>query len=589
MPDSLLDSRSEFDRSKLELGRYLRGQHRNVRPLEKAEVDAYGSYDFVSGWAIDVESDTDVDRFEVLIDGRFPYSRLRVAYRSQDVYLKWPHVETQGVLCLPLDRPPSADVSGVAFSSILAATELVAKCADAAFVRQELGREFISYWNRSCDDATPPIRSLLDPTNRATRDVAVWLGKHYALVGETPAQLQSWLANLGREGNSAIVTGVFGFLDEAPVPQFPSGTREFFDFLQAHCPQALQRIDVQPAAASVVVVLGADSPTGIGLIGARIDAPGMNGFRKGATLSATIKRRLRASRSRFTRAKLDRFDPSWIHGRGLSQDQKVLESADILVLGCGSLGSQVAVRLAQCGVGSMWLVDPEKLAAANVGRHALGVESVGRNKATELAKVLKRRFPHVRDANGFAGIWQSFVEKHGDIIDQFDLVIACIGDWASDGQLSEWYVKGHVPAPIVIGWLDEFGTAAHAVALSSGVPALTCLLDSEGRLREPETLWPAGGQIQAEPACGTLFQPFGALDVARAEGLVTRLCLDIATGQAKTPAHRVSAAASADILAAGGEWSPSHANARPSGFDGPFEYERRVVSCGVCAACINSQ
>jgi hypothetical protein len=198
---------------------------------------------------------------------------------------------------------------------------------------------------------------------------------------------------------------------------------------------------------------------------------------------------------------------------------------------------------------------------------------------------LRHRFPHMRRIEGHPVKWQLLYQPNSKIFQEASLVVACLGEWSADGQLGELRVRECGAQPIVYGWLDEFGTAAHAVALSGATPALSCILNSGGLLRVPETLWDSDGLIQAEPACGTLFQPYGAIDVAQAEVLVTRLCTDLLTGDAKTPCHRVYSGTTAQLVQAGGTWSSDHLDNRPRGFVGAFVYERPVSACGQCQPC----
>lgn len=57
-------------------------------------------------------------------------------------------------------------------------------------------------------------------------------------------------------------------------------------------------------------------------------------------------------------------------------------------MGCGSLGSPVAIALAQAGVGRLTLIDYDHLKWANIGRHPLGAASVDDEKAKAVAESL---------------------------------------------------------------------------------------------------------------------------------------------------------------------------------------------------------
>lgn len=70
-----------------------------------------------------------------------------------------------------------------------------------------------------------------------------------------------------------------------------------------------------------------------------------------------------------------------------------LADASVMVVGCGSIGGATAEALARFGVGTVELVDPDRLLWHNVVRHVLGIESVGAHKASALSRELSSRWP----------------------------------------------------------------------------------------------------------------------------------------------------------------------------------------------------
>ncbi len=59
--------------------------------------------------------------------------------------------------------------------------------------------------------------------------------------------------------------------------------------------------------------------------------------------------------------------------------------------------------MAQAGVGALLLIDSDDLAASNVGRHMLGMESVGIPKAVAMARRLEADFPHAVSFESWTG------------------------------------------------------------------------------------------------------------------------------------------------------------------------------------------
>lgn len=70
-----------------------------------------------------------------------------------------------------------------------------------------------------------------------------------------------------------------------------------------------------------------------------------------------------------------------------------LASTTVMVVGCGSIGGATAEALARYGVGTVELVDPDRLRWHNVVRHVLGIESVGAHKASALSRSLSSQWP----------------------------------------------------------------------------------------------------------------------------------------------------------------------------------------------------
>jgi molybdopterin/thiamine biosynthesis adenylyltransferase len=77
-------------------------------------------------------------------------------------------------------------------------------------------------------------------------------------------------------------------------------------------------------------------------------------------------------------------------------DVGVLSDAQVLIAGCGSGGSQVALQLAMAGVRKFDLFDNDLLEAENVIRHACGRRYIGQRKVDALTDVLLDRNPTIQ-------------------------------------------------------------------------------------------------------------------------------------------------------------------------------------------------
>src|SRR3972149_1146033 len=76
--------------------------------------------------------------------------------------------------------------------------------------------------------------------------------------------------------------------------------------------------------------------------------------------------------------------------------QQKLKVARVLVVGAGGIGSPALLYLAACGVGTLGIIDDDRVSLSNLQRqvlHATG--DLGRSKTDSAAVAIRRLNPHV--------------------------------------------------------------------------------------------------------------------------------------------------------------------------------------------------
>ncbi len=66
----------------------------------------------------------------------------------------------------------------------------------------------------------------------------------------------------------------------------------------------------------------------------------------------------------------------------------VLRNKSVIIIGCGSLGSTMAVSLARAGIGKFSLFDPDILSPVNIARHQAGLKDLGRSKVNVVCDLI---------------------------------------------------------------------------------------------------------------------------------------------------------------------------------------------------------
>ena len=121
-----------------------------------------------------------------------------------------------------------------------------------------------------------------------------------------------------------------------------------------------------------------------------------------------------------------------------SRNKGILET-DIMarkravILGCGSVGSLVAMELARAGVSNFLLVDADIIEYHNICRHQCGIEDVGDLKINALERKLKNINPNIR-VSKFEGIVQNLPKAQLDefCVAEETVFVGCADNRAAD-------------------------------------------------------------------------------------------------------------------------------------------------------------
>ncbi|MGF7151468.1 molybdopterin/thiamine biosynthesis adenylyltransferase [Sphingomonas zeicaulis] len=550
----------------------LPGRHRR---LTREEVKAtYPRRSLEQGWRIDMAcSDKVVRQIDLLVNSAFPAGYPRTALVDPPKMLTWPHVERDGILCLlPIMAEVDAEDPGaVGLHLIGRSARLIEELLEGTIVERDFREEFLTYWAYACDIRTR-VTSLIDPVG-PSREIRVWRDKGMVIAGESQQQLDRWLAKrFGKlPGRKAYHSepAAFLWLEQPPVPADYPLTGADLMALAAAAGEAEEAILAEVAGTlhkDVLVLIGAEGRGGAGLVAAtttsarkissrdgHVERPLTKGFTpKGMPEPIATARTYSAAH--VLKSQVSRADPAWIHGRGKDSRTPLLLAKTVTLIGCGSVGSSVAARLARAGVGTNNYVDPKDFDWANIGRHELGAESIGKNKALELAARFQKDYPHLA-ITGHATGAHSLINGYEDLLSASDLIIATTGSWDAEGALNRWHVVNGRKIPILYGWSESYAAAGHAVTIGAEGGCLRCGIGATGKPHFVACEWPNGNSTVEEPACGNHFTPAGAVELSFVVDLIAHAAIQALLAPPAQSHHDMWLAPAARIEANGGIWS----------------------------------
>jgi molybdopterin/thiamine biosynthesis adenylyltransferase len=117
---------------------------------------------------------------------------------------------------------------------------------------------------------------------------------------------------------------------------------------------------------------------------------------------------------------------------GWSQEQ--LANSRVLVVGAGALGNEALKNLAMLGIGTVGVIDCDRVEESNLSRCGLfGVQDIGRPKALAAADRLQALSPGTRAVPFVSNL------QHGigaGLLEEFDLVLGCVDNVAARWRLN---------------------------------------------------------------------------------------------------------------------------------------------------------
>ncbi len=476
--------------------------------------------------------------------------------------------------------------------------DLIHECENGSN-EDDFRTEFNSYWNYNLGDSKDRIYSLLSLDGRS-RLVKIWRGEPWSVVGESEEEVLLWLRH--SYGNKpqferADIACLL-WLPQALLPkQYPRTARDIYRLAQT-APGGkllLERFSAK-GTSPFHFILGADTGNGPCLAGvvthtpSTVDVRGarrngtLNGFRHGKIPESILTSRLFSDASTASHLRIVRVDSSWLHGRGYDPYHLTLSKKNVVIVGCGSIGAPIAQQLVMAGVGHLDLVDPGTLEWANVGRHPLGAEYVGRNKAEALAEKLQRSYPHA-SIRGFDVSYEELALQESSVAKDADLIISATAEWESESFLNLQHIQGEILGPLLYTWTEPHACAGHAVLLPSPSPCLQCGMTLRGETRSQVTEWPEGNTTHFEPACGAIFQPYGPVELQGILSLAASLAIDSLLGKIDRPVHRVWTGPQTLLFDVGGQWAKTWLDGHPERENGGLQVELDWKKDEICPVC----
>lgn len=210
-----------------------------------------------------------------------------------------------------------------------------------------------------------------------------------------------------------------------------------------------------------------------------------------------------------------------------------LSDKSVLLVGCGSVGGEIAYKLASSGIGKMILVDPDVFTLNNLYRHVLDEWLIGAGKAFALSMRIEAKHPWTKCKHHQSNLLSL---RNKAILESFDLIIVAIGAPTHERIFHDFLVENKVSVSVINTWVEGYGIGGHATLdMPHTKGCLRCAyVDQEtlgrGLASNLNFLEPGQDATVNHAGCGDLFLPYGAINAAQTAIIASDLAIHFLNG-----------------------------------------------------------
>jgi len=196
-----------------------------------------------------------------------------------------------------------------------------------------------------------------------------------------------------------------------------------------------------------------------------------------------------------------------------------------LLIGCGSLGSNILFLLAQAGFTNITIIDNDKIYPENACRHFLGVNygTKGLEKVKALKTEIELRYPFTR-VRPYNDDILKLISDGTVTFEDYDLVIVAIGNPNIEKMVNRTIIQTNTPS--IYSWIEPYGLGGHSLLISDSNQGCYECIFRNGLFNEVSFAAVSDEPyIKNNTGCGGSFTPYGNIDAMQSALVTVRLVL----------------------------------------------------------------
>ncbi|WP_349409335.1 ThiF family adenylyltransferase [Pseudalkalibacillus sp. SCS-8] len=246
---------------------------------------------------------------------------------------------------------------------------------------------------------------------------------------------------------------------------------------------------------------------------------------------------------KLLKLKIHRWHPNHMINR--TGGNTLLSNKHVLIVGAGSIGSEVAIRFAKSGVGKISLIDDDVLELNNIHRHALGCDQVfdvdeklgfyNKPKVQGIKEEINRKYPFTL-VKSFPNEYMKVWEEGKIDLNEIDLVVVAIGAPNQEMLINRKMIQQNNPPPVLYTWVEPLGIGGHTLVTLNSVKegCYQCLFKADGEqpiFNRSAFAKPFQEFSKTVTGCGSVFTPYNFMDSERTAMLTVDTGIKVLLGK----------------------------------------------------------
>ena len=199
----------------------------------------------------------------------------------------------------------------------------------------------------------------------------------------------------------------------------------------------------------------------------------------------------------------------------------------VLVVGCGSVGSEVVDIMASSGFMDITIIDKDKLKYENTFRNSTGFYYLNKleeySKVSVIKKYIEMKYPDVRITT-YEEDLVDFLYSGKASLELFKYIIICTGNNVLQKFINNYIYEKNIKTKLLFTWLEPYGIAEHILAVdSSKCGCYNCLCKSKNNIHFASE----GIDYKIRNnVCSGSYTPYGRISTVRLATLISEMILN---------------------------------------------------------------